>query len=360
MKKSIRLGIVFVLTLIVSTSIAVAKELPAEKDVWAYKEWRIEFNEVVNPASINGNIYVQDQNGYNVEQDIGYEDDGKIIVLTPKTPYELGQAYTINVLAGIKSFGGENLSEDVHKTFSTSIDAPWSPYIVKTSANSISLNWYYSEDLSDCKYRIYESNELYGEYTRVANSEGGYEWSEEWRGSEGSSVKDGVSILNLPYAQSKYYKISAVKNGIESDQSNAVNVTVYSGDEYIDFIKNSRLNGENYDLGPVLEQYFKSTGYSYSFNTYGFEPWAPIGNDEVVFTGVTKEGSSLSQSGSIWDVLGSPSNDSEIFEITFKITEYDNGSGSWTIKSGKLGNNTLSADEAGDKLRLIYDSYSPY
>ena len=166
-------------------------------------------------------------------------------------------------------------------------------------------------------------------------------------------------ITDIPYGQSKYYKIAAVKNGIESDQSETVNITMYSGDEYVDFIKNSRLNGEDYDLGPVLEQYFKSTGYEYSFNTYGFEPWAPIGNDEVVFTGVTKEGSSLSGSGSWWDAI-SDSGSSEIFEITFKINEYDNGFGTWSIKSGKLGDKSLSADEAGDKLRLVYDSYSPY
>ena len=359
MKKNIRWVTAFILTLIVSTSMAMAKELTSETDVPQYKEWRVQFNEGVNPATVDGKIYIEDQNGYKVPQAITYEDEGKTVVLTPQNPYDKAARYTINVLSGIKSFGGEVLSEDVHKSFSTSIYAPWDPTIIKTGENSISLNWFYDYEDTDCKYYIYESYELDGEYMKIKNKDGSYEWTEEWSMNEGYRVKDGVQIAELPQGQTKYYKIAAVKNGIESEQSEAVNITMYSSDEYVDFIKNSRLNGENYDLGPVLEQYFKSTGYEYSFNTYGFEPWAPIGDDEVVFTGVTKEGSSLSGSGSWWDdILDSGS--SEIFEITFKINEYDNGSGTWSIKSGKLGNETLTADEAGDKLRLVYDSYSPY
>ncbi len=340
MKKSIRWGIAFILTLLVSTSMAMAEELPSETNVWQYKDWRVQFNEGVNPASVGGNIYVEDKSGYRVPQNISYEDDGKIVVITPESAYEMGQTYTISVLNGIKSFGGETLSEDVHKTFSTALNTPWSPYIIKVGKNTISLNWKYSDKY--CTYHIYESDELDGEYTQVASEDGGYEWSYEWRGYEGEdTVKDGIYIKNLPYGQSKYYKVAAVKNGIESNLSSAVMIKMHSADEYVEFMKGSRLDGENYDLNTVFDQFFKLAGYEYSFSTYGFEPWASIGNDEVVFTGVPKN--------------GSPN-----IEITFTITEYDNGSGKWSIKDGKLGYQTLSANEAGEVLRLIYKSYSPY
>ncbi|AKN33843.1 hypothetical protein Ccar_24640 [Clostridium carboxidivorans P7] len=112
-----------------------AKELTKELNVSCNRPWSIEFNEKIDPSTLNGNIIITDSKGKQLKTSINLDDSKRIVIVTPEDKYDTHYMYTLSVNKNVKSDRGQSLQEETTKKFTIMNVKDYNIDAIKNEAN---------------------------------------------------------------------------------------------------------------------------------------------------------------------------------------------------------------------------------
>lgn len=100
------------------------KELDSRINVSLDKEFKVNFNTAMDPDTINEDtVYVMNYRSlqrHPVKRELS--EDGKTLKVSPKSPYTLGESYTLHIKQSIQSMREKEMEESIKLSFQTSRD----------------------------------------------------------------------------------------------------------------------------------------------------------------------------------------------------------------------------------------------
>lgn len=94
------------------------EELAPAEDVATTKEWKIQFSNDLDISTLsNLDVVILDSNQNIVETTITYSEETKTVSISPVTPYQSGESYTLYIGNKISAENGTNLTNSVTKEF---------------------------------------------------------------------------------------------------------------------------------------------------------------------------------------------------------------------------------------------------
>lgn len=229
--KSVVLSILLVLMF---TLPALAKDFPTQQDVALDKEWRIKFSRPVDSSTL-GSIHIlcTDTNPmtlFSATPVIDPKDENSVL-LKHTIPFVSGANYRVMVGTGVKDSSGDNLTDVAGLAFRAkpAINPPGNLTAIAISSSEIAIQW--DQVTGSDYYYVYASDDGLS-FKYVVNSDGSqfqYKWAPIY-----SLKLSGMNANTI-----KYFKVSAVKDGVASDCSNIVHATTLSSLVTPDLVESS-------------------------------------------------------------------------------------------------------------------------
>lgn len=119
MKKKLIAAVLGIMLVVNSSGLAFAS-MPSSsdlKDVSPDKVWTITFSDSVNKNSAESHIKVLDENGKEVEVELKFSSNDKVIKVEPKNSYDFGKSYSLKVESDLINDEAEKLGSEKKITF---------------------------------------------------------------------------------------------------------------------------------------------------------------------------------------------------------------------------------------------------
>lgn len=112
------------------------KTYPAQIVDSLQKGWIFEFNNEINPITVNSNnIYIEDRNGQHIDLDLGvanYNNKSNVLIIYPSKPYKNFCEYTLYIDRNLESVDGEDLDMPIKLIFKVEVSKKNIPSSIKT------------------------------------------------------------------------------------------------------------------------------------------------------------------------------------------------------------------------------------